>query len=561
MAQIWQLGVQQVRPGTYFRVSSGDVTTVGAVNGIVAVLFQSNWGEFNKVINVDQSQLNNLTEMFGEGIGTTTIREALLGGATMVKAVRVGSEADAVNGRAWIDATDTQMVTTVTIEVPASREVEIVNYGAFKEYYKEYSFTVRSNGADLTEGTDYSITMTLPSGSSTYSSVKVKLTATGMTKLNSQGTIWVRKIYTVPKYHAVRIYARCHGARDFTYSIKTNLATGKREFTVYDGTTVFDNVEFAAGGDEAQALVDALATNKNFIARKHAAGILADVTGVAITGGSNPKITIASYAKGTEVLERQYWNVLIADRTWVALRALLSAFIKQSYNMGHMGMYVTSGLGTEDIDTRIKYATSLNDWRIVYLLNGWISNTGAIYDEWRSAARIGGMIAACETNASLTHIVISDALELRQSLTNGELIQAEQSGCLCLSLNDEGQVWIDNAINSLITLGNDQDEGWKKIRRTKCRHELMTRINRTCDRLIGRLNNDTNGRATLITAMQSIINEMIAEGKLFFGSYVAEDTRYKPAGDKAYFVLYIGDIDSIEKIYLDFNFSYANPFE
>ena len=89
----------------------------------------------------------------------------------------------------------------------------------------------------------------------------------------------------------------------------------------------------------------------------------------------------------------------------------------------------------------------------------------------------------------------------------------------------------------------------------------MTRINRTCDRLIGRLNNDTNGRATLITAMQSIINEMIAEGKLFFGSYVAEDTRYKPAGDKAYFVLYIGDIDSIEKIYLDFNFSYANPFE
>ena len=146
MAQIWQLGVQQVRPGTYFRVSSGDVTTVGAVNGIVAVLFQSNWGEFNKVINVDQSQLNNLTEMFGEGVGTTTIREALLGGATMVKAVRVGSEADAVNGRAWIDATDTQMVTTVTIAVPASREVEIVYPDTLVQSYIYASLYCPSSG-------------------------------------------------------------------------------------------------------------------------------------------------------------------------------------------------------------------------------------------------------------------------------------------------------------------------------------------------------------------------------------------------------------------------------
>lgn len=561
MAQVWQLGTQAVRPGTYFRVSSGDVTTVGAVNGIAAVLFQSNWGELNKVVEVDQSQLNNLTEMFGNGSGVNAIREALLGGATTVKAVRVGEKADGITGRAWIYSPKADVAITATVPVPTSQEVEMVTHGRFNEYHAGYTIGVKSNGKWLTVGTDYTIEETRPENSTTYTSFKVKLTATGMTKLNSENTIWVRKIFTANAYQAVRIYSRCAGARDFTYSVKTNLVTGKREFTVYDGTTVFDNVEFEAGGDEAQALVDVLATNKNFLGKKVASGVLADVTGKAITGGSNPKITVASYSKATELLERQYWNVILADRASLEVRAVLSAFIKQSYNMGHLGMYVTGGLTSETLDDRMAYSASLNDWRIVYLLSGWKDNTGTTYSDWRAAARIGGMIAACETNASLTHIVISDALELLEPLTNGEMVQAEQKGCLVLSLNDEGQIWIDNAINSLITLGNDQDEGWKKIRRTKCRHELMTRINRTCDRLIGRLNNDTNGRATLITAMQSIINEMCAEGKLFFGSYVTEDTRYKPAGDKAYFVLFVGDIDSIEKIYLDFNFSYANPFE
>ena len=140
------------------------------------------------------------------------------------------------------------------------------------------------------------------------------------------------------------------------------------------------------------------------------------------------------------------------------------------------------------------------------------------------------------------------------------MIQAEQSGCLVLSPNEDGQVWVDNAINTLVTLGNDQDEGWKKIRRTKCRFELMSRVNRTCDKLIGRLNNDANGRATVLTAMTTIIREMIAERKLFEGSYAEEDSRYVAAGDKAYFILHIGDIDSLEKILITYEFSYANPF-
>ena len=226
-----------------------------------------------------------------------------------------------------------------------------------------------------------------------------------------------------------------------------------------------------------------------------------------------------------------------------------------------MGMAVVGGRKSIALADRMAYAASINDWRVVYVLNGWVGNDGLNYDSYLTAARIAGMIAACETNASITHLVIQDAVKLRETFTNAQMISAEQKGCLVLSLNDSEQVWVDNAINTLVTLGNDQDDGWKKIRRTKCRFELMDRINRTCDKLVGRLNNDARGRATILAAMTTVIREMIAERKLVEGSYAMENPAYVSTADKAYFKLVIGDYDSMEKIYLDYVFSYASPFD
>jgi len=209
----------------------------------------------------------------------------------------------------------------------------------------------------------------------------------------------------------------------------------------------------------------------------------------------------------------------------------------------------------------LSFATAINDEKVVYVLSGWHDIYGTAYDGWRAAARIGGMIAAVETNNSLTHITISNALDLIEPFTNGEIIRAEQKGCLVLSLNSDDQVQIDKAINTLVTVGNDMDEGWKKIRRVKTRFELMTRINQTCERLVGRLNNDSNGRSTIVAAMNSIINEMIAEHKLFDGSYATEDPDHRPEADRAYFLINVGDIDSLEFFYLTYVYSYSNPFE
>ena len=548
MAGTFLLGERKTRPGVYFRRERRGVTVEGATNGILAVIFQSNWGRLNAVVDVDQTDLNNLDDIFGEGNGVDAIREGLLGGATTVRAIRVGGE-DGTCAKVILQtpsATTTENG-TVTLEVGAENVTRVLEATT-----NEDSIIVTGTGGALTLGEDYTVTR---------NDLGVSVVITGVEDGRGSVTITYTRTVTIATTNAVEISAKFPGTKSFTASVRNDLATGKRQFLIYDGTNIFQKVLFEAGGDEAQGLVDALATNRYFTATKIVAGTLADVDQAALTGGTNPTVTTANYTKGTEILERYRWNCIVADTDSTEVRAILNNFVKQSYETGHLGFACIAGKSTEDLETRMAYAASINDEKIVYVLSGWIGNDGTVYDGWRAAARIGGMIAGCESNVSLTHDVISNALELIEPFSNGEIIRAEQKGCLVLSLNADDQVQIDNAINTLITAGTDMDEGWRKIRRTKTRFELMDRINRTHDRLVGFVNNDVNGRATVIAAAQKILNEMIAENKLVFGSYVEEDAGHPPEADSAWFLLHILDLDSLEKIYLTYVFRYGQTFD
>lgn len=468
MAGTFLLGEKKVRPGVYYRRERAGITTEGAINGICAVLYQSNWGALNEVFDFDQTMLNEVEDYAGDG--ADIIREALLGGATTVRAVRVGGE------------------------------------------------------------TGTSATITLKTADST------------------------------PK-DAVKITAKYPGKRAFTIVVDTDLISDQRRVRILDGVQVFQQFMFDTSSDEAASLVEAMANNRFFVAEKLNKGELADVTQTAFTAGTNPTVTNESYDVGTNVLERYRWNVIIADSSSVDVHATLFNFVKQSYETGHLGMACVAEEKSVALATRMSHAAAYNDEKMVYVLNGWKSITGTVYNGWLAAARIGGMIAGSETNTSVTHDVIQSALELLEPMTNGEIIRAETKGCLVLSINDDDQIWIDNAINTLVTLNANMDEGWRKVRRTKCRFELIDRINRTHDKLIGNINNDDNGRATIIAAAQKVINEMAGEAKLMPQSYVELDEAHPPEGDSVYLKLYILDIDSAEKIYNSFVFKFSQTFD
>lgn len=363
---------------------------------------------------------------------------------------------------------------------------------------------------------------------------------------------------------ALTITAKYPGEKEFSVTVREKLSDSTlKECIIYTGTTQFEKVEFAAGTGEVKELAAALASSKNFKAEAKTGEedkIVAIVSQSAFTKGSNPETTSGDYSNAFAQVEPFEYNTICVDTEDTSIHLLLQSFINRIFDAGSLTQAVVAEKHTVDLETRQKHAAAFNDEQMNYVLNAHIDEQGEEIDGYQTAARIAGMIGSCASNSSLTHTVINGFSELKENLTNTEIIAAEQKGCIVLSYNKAKQVWIDNAINTLITPADNQDDGWKKIRRVKTRFELIRRINNTADDLVGKVDNDKNGRATVVSQLQGVGDDMKAEGKLI-ACTVTESSIYKADGDSAWFDIDVIDKDSMEHIYMTFTFRFSTAEE
>ncbi|MBQ6207252.1 MAG: phage tail sheath subtilisin-like domain-containing protein [Oscillospiraceae bacterium] len=359
---------------------------------------------------------------------------------------------------------------------------------------------------------------------------------------------------------AVKLTAKFVGSRAFTVSVRDSISDDTfRECIVYVGTEEFEKTPFTKGGDEVAALVAAFADSVNFAASKvgNASGVMATVTQTAFTAGTDPAVTTADYSAGLSALEQYEQNGVIFDTSDYGVISLATAYVQRMFNAGKNVIAVVGEEKTVDLDTRIQHAAACNASNVVYVLNGCVEHGlyGTI-DGYKTAAKIAGMIVGTSCKYSLTHSVLASVTELNELLTEGYINRAEESGCLVLTLNATRQVWIDAAINTLVTLAKNQDAGWKKIRRTRTRFELLSRANNTVDQLVGQVDNDAPGRMAVMDAIRGIGVAMIGEGKIQSMS-VSEDPAHPAEGDSAWFIIDVVDKDSAEHLYLRYLFRYS----
>lgn len=380
----------------------------------------------------------------------------------------------------------------------------------------------------------------------------------------AKASITLKDTNTTPT-DVVKLTAKYEGVRgnDFKVTVRDSLTdTTKRELLLYEGTTLLQTITFAKGADEPQALVDAVnASNSPWITATKLAdgnGVLEAVTQQALTGGQDPVVNGESYSAGLSAIEAIDWNVLAVDTEEPAIHVAVQTYIDRVRNEGKRVIAVVGEPTSVEFAIRLANARAFNDPAIVYVANGFKGADGIIREGYKAAARVAGMIAAANITESLTHAVVRGATELVDALTNAEIEQAIQSGALVFTMSAQKQVQIEYGINTFVTPTANMDAGWKKIRRVRTRDNLMDRIAATWDPLIGKINNSPEGRATLIAAAQGIINKMIAEGALLNGT-IYEDPNNPPAGDSAWFVVQVDDLDSAEKVYITFQFRFAPP--
>lgn len=361
----------------------------------------------------------------------------------------------------------------------------------------------------------------------------------------------------------VKITAKHLGAMDLSVTVRDKLTdSDRKECVIYTGTTEFERVNFAKGDDEVAALVEAFSKSKNFVAegQESAEGVITNASQVAFTAGENPVTATGDYSKAFTEVEKYFFNTICVDTEDTAVHALLAAFLERIYEEGQFGIGVVAEKTTKDLEERMEAAEGFDAENMVYVLNSKVSTNDATLEGYQTAALIAGLIAATPANQSVTHTEIERYVTLGELLTNTQVVKAEQRGCLVLSVSPDDKVWIDSGINTLINPADNKDAGWKKIRRVKTRYELLYRANAQADALVGKVDNDVNGRSTIIAKLQKICNDMVQEGKLVQAT-VTENSTYVADTDNCYFDFDVIDKDSAEHIYLFYKFRFSTVAE
>ncbi len=383
-------------------------------------------------------------------------------------------------------------------------------------------------------------------------------------RLGSGGTCPQTMLQDINGEDCVSLKTKYPGSRMFTVSIREKVTDAElKECVIYCGTKEIEKVTFTAGEGEIQALAEAVAATDNFVAevvKGKEKSQLMNVSQQEFVAGQDPEITMDSYTEAFTILESYVYNTICVDTEDYAVHLMLQSYINRIFENGSFVQAVVAENDKTDIKTRQKHAAAYDDEKMNYVLNPKIVVKDGMIDGYQTAARIAGMIGAVPSSQSLTHTILDNATQLMEELTPAQITKSETMGCIVLSRNTKKQVWIDNAINTMIHATEDKDNGWKKIRRVKARFEFLRRVNTMADGLVGKVDNDRNGRATVMSQINDIGKAMIEEGKLT-ACTVTESSGYKADGDSAWFDIDVVDKDSMEHIYLTFLFRYSTNID
>lgn len=335
-----------------------------------------------------------------------------------------------------------------------------------------------------------------------------------------------------------------------------------KQIQIYADNALVETWNFAADGKaEGANLIAAVADSKYIDVAGEAATVpvLAVASG-ALEGGANPTVTNEDYSKAFAAFEPYYYNAIaldVDDDKDMTLSLLLQAYKENAAVLGKTGYAVIGQKVDVDFETRCANSRAKNDEKVVFLGGGYMAGNES-KDGVMAICYTAGVIASTPSNQGITRTVIKGATALCESLTFSQYEQAIESGMLMLSMSPDGSIWYDSGINTLVSPeSGTQDDGWKKIRRAKVRWEAFDRLDRALAPKIGRVSADTDGVADIIQTGQRVLDAMVAEGKLLPGATFIEDPANPHVGDSAWFLIQIDDIDSLEKIYLHYQFRYS----
>lgn len=362
---------------------------------------------------------------------------------------------------------------------------------------------------------------------------------------------------TLQQGEGLAFAAKHQGKYSIKIKVQKKLADNVKQCMIIVGEEVKEKYSVPATGiGEAAALAEQL---------KYSAYITATTATVAdipefeaeLSGGQDPTVTAGGYSEGFYALEPYFYNTICCDTVDDGIQGMLMAYINEAIQTGKFPIGITGTVMSKTFAERCAKASDYNNPQIAFIGNTYVDKDGESVAPTMAVARLAGSIAATPSNQSIIHRTIKGALDVEETFTNAQYEEAITSGMILFSKSAEGQVWFDSGVTTLTVLEENQDAGWKKVKRTKVRNELMHRLDTLMEKKIGKINCDADGIADVLQSGMGLLNDMANEKKILAGATFALDTENPETSDSAWFVIEADDIDTLEKIYLHYRFSNA----
>lgn len=355
---------------------------------------------------------------------------------------------------------------------------------------------------------------------------------------------------------SIKLSTKYPTTRDFNVTLRDSLKDDEKEFILYEGSKVLEKFVIPTGNKEASVLHEELKDSDYLDSNVSNDSALENVVNQKLSGGENPDTVASDYTDAFELLDKHFFDGLTVDAEDSSIHSSLNAYVNRGLQEGSRFIGVVGESVSTSLSDRLSNAKSFNNFAMVYVGNGFVEADVEI-DGSLAAARVLGEMVSGNYKDSLTKREISGSTDIVGDLTPNEYIEAAESGMMVFSESVNGLAQIDYGINTLISVGSDEDEGWKKIRRVRTRFELIDRIAFTIDNAMrAGVDNNNDGRQYLITLANGIIAEMIADGGLESGEMIIDEDN-PPHGDSVWYKFdELVDLDGIEKVYLAFGFRY-----
>ncbi|MFB9328603.1 phage tail sheath subtilisin-like domain-containing protein [Paenibacillus aurantiacus] len=248
----------------------------------------------------------------------------------------------------------------------------------------------------------------------------------------------------------------------------------------------------------------------------------------------------AVYIAMRDAFEARSFNVFVfPDVVSAAEQDATKSWCKRNREEGKHFLTVFGGAATDDADPEKGNARTvkLADDYAVNLISG-VNVNGTEYASAAFAPYIAGLIAGTGINKSITYAPVG-ASDVTKRLRHSEIQKALQTGSLVL-VHDGEKVKVEQGLTA----------SKLKIRAIRARQAISTDIAKTAaDSYIGKLDNNADGQAALISAVKAYL-ERLELNNVLTDIAVGLDPDRASVGDSVFLLISYREIDSMERIFL-----------